>query len=100
VNNKVHLATRLSPFMANYRKELQMEVNIRRRRKVEKVTEFIERMKRVQEEVGSTLRKTQEEMKRQADREKWEVDEWKKREKVMLSTKNLVQKTQCLKKGQ
>ena len=94
------MATRLSSFMANYRKELQMEVNIRRRRKVEKVTEFIERMKRVQEEVGSALRKTQEEMKRQADRGKWEVDEWKKREKVMLSTKNLVQKTQCLKKGQ
>jgi len=97
VNNKVHLATRVSPFMANYRKELQMEVNIRRRRKVEKVTEFIERMKRVQEEVGFALRKTQEEMKRQADRGKYE---WKKREKVMLSTKNLVQKTQCLKKGQ
>ena len=68
MNNKVHLATKVSPFMANYGRELQIGVNIRRKGKVEKVTEFVERMRKVQEEAGATLRKAQEEMKRQVDR--------------------------------
>ena len=63
VNNKVHLATKVLPFMVNYGRELRMEADIRRKRKVEKVTEFVERMRRVQEEAGAALRKTQEEMK-------------------------------------
>ena len=36
VNNKVHLAIKISPFMANYRRELRIGVDIRR--KVEKAT--------------------------------------------------------------
>jgi len=36
---------------------------------VEKMTEFIERMRRVQEEVGAALEKAQKEMRRQVDRE-------------------------------
>ena len=36
------------------------------------------------------MRKAQDEMKRQIDRGRQEVEEWKKREKVMLSTKDLV----------
>jgi len=59
-----------------------MGADIRRKGKVEKTTEFVERMKRVQEEVGATLRKVQEEMRRQTNREKQEVEEWKKGEKV------------------
>ena len=47
VNNKVHLATKVSPFMANYRRELRMGADIRKKGKVEKVTEFVERMKKV-----------------------------------------------------
>jgi len=35
-----------------------MGADIKRKRKVEKVTEFVKRMKKVQEEVGVTLRKT------------------------------------------
>jgi len=34
-----------------------MRADIRRKRKVEKITEFVERMKRVQEKVEVTLRK-------------------------------------------
>jgi len=68
--------------MVNYERELQMGADIRRKGKVEKTTEFVERMKRVQEEVGATLRKVQEEMRRQTNREKQEVEEWKKGEKV------------------
>ena len=68
INNKVHMATKISPFMANYGKELRMGGDIRRRGKVESVTEFVERMKKVQEDAEAALRKMQEEMKRYADR--------------------------------
>ena len=47
VNNKVHLVTKISLFMANYRRELRMEADIRKKEKVEKVMEFVERMKKV-----------------------------------------------------
>ena len=57
MNNKVHTVTKVSPFMANYERELRMEGNIRRKVKVEKAIEFVERMKQVQEEVGATLKK-------------------------------------------
>jgi len=49
VNNKVHLATKMSPFMVNYSRELRMEGNIRKKGKVEKAMEFVERMKKVLE---------------------------------------------------
>ena len=45
-----------------------MGADIRRKNKVEKKMEFVERMRRVQEEVGTVLRKAQEKMRRQADR--------------------------------
>jgi len=45
VNNKVHLATKVSLFITNYSRE--MEADIRRKEKVEKVTEFVERIKKV-----------------------------------------------------
>ena len=58
---------------------------------MEKVTEFIERMKKVQEEVGAVLKKAQEEeMKQQADRGRREVEMWKVEDSVILSTKDLV----------
>ena len=44
VNNKVHTATKVLPFIANYGKELRMGEDIRRRGKVESATEFVERM--------------------------------------------------------
>ena len=75
VNNKVHTATKVSPFMANYGKELRIGEDIRRKRKVESTRAFIERMKKVQEEAEAVLRKTQEEMKKYTDkgRKKTEV---------------------------
>ena len=47
VNNKVHTATKVLSFIANYRRELRMGGDIRKKRKVEKVTEFVEQMKKV-----------------------------------------------------
>ena len=41
INNKVHMVTKVSPFMANYRKELRMGGDIRRKGKVESVMKFV-----------------------------------------------------------
>ena len=57
VNNKVHSATKVLFFMVNYRRELRMGADIRRKENVEKVTEFAERIRKVQEEVGVSLKK-------------------------------------------
>ena len=45
-----------------------MGADIRRKGKVEKTTEFVERMRRVQKEAGAVLRKVQDKIRRQADR--------------------------------
>jgi len=44
------------------------------------------------------LRKAQEEMKRYIDRKRKEMEEWKKGDKVMLSTKDLVFKERPVRK--
>jgi len=98
INNKVHMATKVSPFMANYGKELRMGGDIRRKGKVESVTKFVERMKKVQEKAEVALKKTQEEMKRYADRGRKETEVWKKGDRVLLSTKDLVFKERPTKK--
>jgi len=64
VNNKVHMATKVLPFIANYRRELRIGGDIRKKGKVEKATKFVERMKQVQEKAGVALKKVQEDMKR------------------------------------
>ena len=63
VNNKTHTATKVSPFMANYERELRMGGDIRKKEKVESATEFVEKMKKVHEKAAVVLRKTQEKMK-------------------------------------
>ena len=90
VNNKAHTATKILPFMANYEKEERMGGDIRKKGKVESTTEFVERIKRVHEEVEAAMKKTQEEMKKYADQGRKETEEWKKGDRVMLSTRNLV----------
>jgi len=75
VNNKTHTATKVSPFMANYGRELRIGGDIRKKGKMESAMEFVERMKKVHEEAGTALRKTQEEMKRYADRSRKETEE-------------------------
>ena len=75
INNKVHSTPQVFPFMANYGRELRMGGDIRRKGKVEKATEFVEKLKRVQEKVVAVLKKTQEEMKRYADKNRKETKE-------------------------
>ena len=80
----------MSLFIVNYGRELRIGGDIRKRGKVEKATEFVERMKKIHKEAGAALKKTQEDMKKQVDRERKESEDWKKEDKVMLSTKDLV----------
>ena len=47
MNNKVYMATKVLPFIASYGRELRMGGDIRKKEKVEKVMEFVERMKQV-----------------------------------------------------
>ena len=57
INNKAHLTTKMSLFMVNYKRELRMGIDIRRKRKIEKVMEFSERIKKIQEDAGAALRR-------------------------------------------
>jgi len=75
VNNKVYTTIKILSFITNYGREMRMGGDIRKRRKVEKVMEFVERMKKVYEEAGATLKKVQEDMKRQADRRRKETED-------------------------
>jgi len=76
--------------MANYGRELRIGGDIRKKGKVEKATEFVKRLKRVQEEAEVALKKVQEEMKRYADRKRKEIEDWRKEDRVILSIKDLV----------
>jgi len=58
INNKVHMATKVSLFMANYGKKVRMGGDIQRKGKVESAMKFAGRIKKVQEEAEVALRKT------------------------------------------
>ena len=58
VNNKVHTATKVSPFMTNYRRELRMGKDIRKKGKVKRATEFVERMKKVYKEARASVKES------------------------------------------
>ena len=60
----MHLTTKISLFVANYRREMKMGVYLKRKEKVKRAMEFVERMRKVQEEVGAVLMRVQKEMKR------------------------------------
>ena len=64
--------------MANYGREMRMGGDIRKRGKVKKATEFMERIKRVHKEARVVLKNVQEDMKRQADKWRKETEDWKK----------------------
>jgi len=88
-NNKIHAATKVSPFKANYGQDSRMGFEGRRKGKYEVAEKFIEKMKKIQEEAKAALEKVQEEMKKFADRKQGEGEEYKVRDLVLLSTKDL-----------
>ena len=87
-NNKVHTATKMSPFQVNYGRKLRMDFDIRKKEKNEKAEEFVKEMKERHEEARIALVKSQEEMKRQADRKRKEAEEYRVGNKVLISTKD------------
>jgi len=66
-----------------------MGFEIRKREKFEKAEEFVMRMKEVHEKAETALKKSQEEMRKYADRKRSEVEEYKVGDWVFLSTKDL-----------
>jgi len=60
--------------MENYRRELRMGVDIKRKGKLEKTIEFTERIKKMQKEVGVALKRAQEKMKQQADKGRKKIE--------------------------
>ena len=83
-NNKVHTATKMSPFQVNYGREPRMGFDIRKKGKNEKAEEFVKEMKERHEEVRAALVKSQEEMKRQVDRNRKEAEEYRVGDKVLI----------------
>jgi len=67
-NNKIHVATKTSPFKANYGQDPRMGFEGRRKGKYKAVGKFVEKMKKIQEEAKAALEKAQEEIKRFRDR--------------------------------
>ena len=98
MNNKIHSTTKVSLFMANFGREVRIRGDIQKKGKVEKATEFVKRIKRIQEEAGAALKKAQEEIKRYANKKRKEAEDWKKGNRVMLSTKDLVFKERPVRK--
>ena len=97
INNKTHLTTKVFLFMVNYRRKIRMKVDLRKK-KMEGVMEFMEKMRKVQEEAGAALKRAQEEMKRQADKERKEAEVQKVGDRMILSMKDLVFKKRLAKK--
>ena len=67
-NNKIHSATKVSLFKANYGQDPQMGFEGERKGKFEAAGKFVERMRKIQEEMKAALKKVQEEMKKYTDR--------------------------------
>ena len=88
-NNKVNSSTKVSPFMANNGQNPRMGFEMRKKRKVLRAEEFAAKIKEIQEKAQAALRKAQEEIKKQADWHRGEVEEYKVRNMVLLSTRDL-----------
>jgi len=88
-NNKIHTATKMSPFKANYGQDSRMGFEGRRKGKYKVAEKFIERMKKIQKEAKAALGKAQEEMKKFANRKQGEGEEYRVEDLVLLSIKDL-----------
>ena len=71
-NNKIHAATKISPFKANYGQDPRMGFEGRRKEKYKAAGKFVERMKKIQEKAKAALGKVQEEIKRFVDKKQRE----------------------------
>jgi len=88
-NNKVYAGTKVLPFKANSGQDPRIGFEMRKKGKYEGAEKFTENLKNIQEEAKAALQKVQEDMKRYADRERGEVEEYQVGDLVLLSTKDL-----------
>ena len=88
-NNKAHLSTRTLPFKANYGQDPRMGFEGRKKGKYERAKRFMIKIKEIQEKAKVVLSKTQEGIKKYANKKRTEVDKYKVRDLVILSTKDL-----------
>ena len=88
-NNKIHIATKILLFKANYGQDPRMGFEGRRKGKYKVAGKFVERIKKIQEEAKAVLGKVQEEMKKFANRRQREEEEYRVEDLVLLSTKDL-----------
>jgi len=88
-NNKIHTATKILPFKANYGQDPRMGFEGRKKGKYEAAGKFVERMKKIQKKAKAVLGKAQEEMKKFANRRRGEGEEYKVGDLVLLSMKDL-----------
>jgi len=88
-NNKIHMATKISLFKANYGQDPRMGFERRRKEKYEVAGKFIEKMKKIQKEAKAVLEKAQEEMKKFTNRKRGKGEEYRVGDLVLLSTKDL-----------
>ena len=81
-----------SLFKVNYGWELRMGFGIRKKGKHVKAEKFVKKMKKIHEKVKVVLKKSQEEMKKYVNRNRnrKEAVEYKVRDKVLLSMKDLM----------
>ena len=87
-NNKVYTVTKSSLFKVNYKREPRMGFDIRKKGKHVKAEEFVKEIKDRHKEMKAALVKSQEKMKRYADRNRKEAEEYKVGDKVLISTKD------------
>jgi len=88
-NNKVDIGTKVLSFQANHGQSPRMGFKLKKKGKYEGAERFVERMKNIQEKAKAVLQKAQEDMKRYADREKGEAEEYRVNNLVLFSTKDL-----------
>ena len=88
-NNKIHIAIKNSPFKVNYKQDLRMGFESRRKGKYEVTGKFMEKMRKIKEKVKVALGKAQEKMKKFADRKQGKEKEYRVEDLVLLSTKDL-----------
>jgi len=70
------MGTKVSPFKANQGQDPRMGFEIRKKGKYKGTEKFVEKIRSVQEEVKAALQKVQEDVKRYADRERGEIEEY------------------------
>jgi len=88
-NNKIHTATKISPFKVNYGQDPRMGFEGRKKGKYEVAGKFVERIKKIQKEAKAALGKAQEEMKKFMNRRRREEEEYRVGDLVLLSMKDL-----------